>query len=564
MLGAHNSSLVALAFATRLFYINLLLGKILVYSEDMSDIEEIKRRLNVVDVIGEYVKLQKSGANYRGRCPFHAEKTPSFFVSPEKQIWHCFGGCQKGGDIFRFLMEIEAVEFGQALRVLAGRAGVEIKGIDKKMHDQKSILLRINEMAAMFFAKALEKSEGGKKTMEYLASRKVDNASIERFSLGWAPSSWRSLIEFLEKKGFFRNDIIAAGLAIRSEQGTIYDRFRARLMFPIQTPAGSIVGFTGRVLASDAKEAKYVNTPQTLAYDKSRELYGIYQAKNAIKKADEVIFVEGNLDVILSCQVGIENVVATSGTALTLRHLETISRYTKKLTFCFDADAAGKDAMKRAFEMALQSGFEPHALVLMEEKDPADVVTKRGDTAWQEASRKKLHVMEYLWQSTTSVHDAQTLAGKKSISNELFGLLKFITNQIECGYWIKQFADRLHIRETDMIEEFKKVAAIDRTTNRLYNSTRNSNAPGSIRQDREAQDRENLVAITSLYPELAALVGSAFDFATLQAQLPLSKEELTLKAEIFWPSHMLAKRELDRILESFSLAKKKEELWQMK
>lgn len=543
----------------------LLLGSFLVYIERMSDLEEIKRRLPIVDVIGEYVKLQKAGSNYRGRCPFHAEKTPSFFVSPEKQIWHCFGGCQKGGDIFRFLMEVETIEFGQALRILAKRAGVELQGVNKNLHDQKSIILRCNELAAVFFQKALEKSEGGKKAAEYLKSRKVNEQSIDRFHLGWAPSSWRSLLEYLEKKGFSRAQAVAAGLAAQSEQGNVYDRFRARLMFPIQTPAGSIVGFTGRVLRAQGTEAKYVNTPQTLAYDKSHELYGLYQAKNAIKKADEVIFVEGNLDVILSCQAGVENVVATSGTALTQRHLETISRYTKTITFCFDSDSAGQIASKRAFEMALQGGFEARALVLNGQKDPADIVTNQGDEAWQKVSKQAIHVMEFLWQSVSRQYDPAALQGKKAICKELFGLLAYISNTIEQGYWLKQFADRLDISEVNMVAEFKKASAIDRSNDRLYNSSSESQkTSASVGRDRQAQDRENLVAVTLLYPTLATLVENSFDIAFAQAQLSLSKEELLLKAEVFWPSEFLAKREVERILHYFSLIKKKQELWQMK
>jgi len=523
----------------------------------MSDIDEVKRRLNIVDVIGEYVKLQKAGGNYRGRCPFHSEKTPSFFVSPEKEIWHCFGGCQKGGDVFRFIMEIEGVEFGQALRTLAARAGVTLSRGNKRSYDQKSKILEINELATRFFARALDKSEGGKKTLEYLASRKVSQDSIELFHLGYAPSSWRALLEFLAKQGYSKEEAVLAGLAVKNEQGSVYDRFRARLMFPIYSPAGSVAGFTGRVLTPDAKEAKYVNTPQTLAYDKSRELYGLYQGKQDIKKSDEAIFVEGNLDVVLSNQAGVGNVVASSGTALTTSHLQTIGRYTKNVTFCFDSDQAGQSAATRAFELALQAGFEVKALVLDQEKDAADMVTNQGSQAWQEASKRKLPVMEFAWQKALRNHDVNTIEGKKTIAQELFNLLAYVTNNIEKGYWLAQFASRLGVREEDMLKEFKKVGLVDKNAGQAYNNT--VQGTPSLRQDRISYDRENLVAITLLYPQLTQLTSGVFDIVQLRGEIAHSDQELLLKAEIFWPSEFLAKRELERIVRSFTFARQKEE-----
>lgn len=524
----------------------------------MSDIEEIKRRLSVVEVVGEYVKLQKAGGNYRARCPFHSEKTPSFFVSPEKEIWHCFGGCQKGGDIFRFVMEIEGVEFGEALRILAQKAGVPLRGFDPGVQNQKSTVLRINDAAKVFFQKALEKTEGGKKTNEYLASRGVTEESRDRFALGYAPSSWHSLLEFLERQKFRRDDIVSAGLAVRNEEGKVYDRFRARLMFPIQTPAGQVVGFTGRTLLPDPKEAKYINTPQTIAYDKSRELYGLYQAKSSIKEKDEVIFVEGNLDVILSSQAGVGNVVATSGTALTVAHLQAISRYTKNIVFCFDADAAGQQASKRAFEMALEHDFEVQALLLMQAKDPAEVVQKQGPEAWQAISSSKLHLMEFFWQQALKVHNIETPKGKKDISNEFFRLLSFIPNNIEKGYWVKELAQRIGAREEDVIKEFQKFAIIDRGTSNLYNDHRKFLPKAE--PNRDQQDKENLLAILLLYPDLGSTVKGEWSVTTLEGEIPLSKEELLLKAEIFWPSELLAKREIERIIRHLSFRRKKEEM----
>ncbi len=523
----------------------------------MSDVEEIKRRLHIADVIGEYVKLQKSGANFRARCPFHVEKTPSFFVSPEKEIWHCFGGCQKGGDIFRFLMEIENIEFPDALRILAKRAGVELRRFNKEETSQKSLILRINELASLFFQKALEKAKGGEKAQAYLRKRRVDEENIDRFKLGYAPSSWRSLLTFIEEKGFRRDDIIAAGLAIQNDQGRVYDRFRARLMFPIQNPIGHIVGFTGRTLIEDVKEAKYVNTPQTLVYDKSSELYGIYQAKRAIKAHNEILLVEGNLDVIFSSQAGIEQVVASSGTALTEKHLSLMRRYTKNLVFCFDSDLAGIDASKRAFAMALRGNFDVSALVIKEGKDPADIVSKKGKEAWTRIYEQKKHLMEFLWEKGKETYDFTSLNGKKAFSSELFHFLCAMPNSIERGHWLGIMANRLHIREEDMRDDFQKFETIDRGFSKMYNK---EDERKSLKRDRMSHDRENLAALFLFYPHLRDEVFSGLPISLALDDLPLSREELLLKAEVFWPTESIAKRELARIVNHLALINKKEQI----
>lgn len=523
----------------------------------MTDVDEIKRRLNIVDIIGEYVKLQKSGANFRARCPFHAEKTPSFFVSPEKEIWHCFGGCQKGGDIFRFLMEIESIEFGEALRILAKRAGVSLRQFTREEGSQKSLILRVNELASLFFQKALERAEGGKKALSYLRERGVNEENSERFKLGYAPSSWRSLLSFLEGKGYKRDDIIAAGLAIRNDEGRVYDRFRARLMFPIQNPVGHIVGFTGRTLIDDAKEAKYVNTPQTTVYDKSRELYGIYQAKHAIKARDEILLVEGNLDVILSSQAGIEQVVASSGTALTEKHLSLMRRYTKNLVFCFDSDTAGVDASKRAFEMALRGNFDVATLVVKDGKDPAEIVSKKGSDAWVKIYEQKKHLIEFLWEKGKEAHDLNTLKGKKLFINELFHFLNAMPNSIERGHWLGVMAKRLRVREEDIREEFQKFESIDKGFSKMYNKEDEK----QVRQrDRMSQDRENLAALFLFYPHLKDEAFSHLHSPFGLEDLPISREELLLKAEVFWPTESMAKRELARIINHLTFIKKKEEV----
>ncbi len=538
----------------------------------MSDVEEIKRRLNIIDVIQDYVKLQKSGSNFRGRCPFHTEKTPSFFVSPEKQIWHCFGSCSRGGDIFSFLMELEGIEFRQALEILAKRAGVKLEHFEKGLHrEEKFTLLDINQAATDFFQKALEKTKGGERANEYCKKRGIHEEWKNVFKIGYAPSSWRALSSFLIKNGFQKNEIISSGLVIENEGGQLYDRFRARLMFPIFSPNGQVVGFSGRVLLENEKEAKYINTPQTMLYDKSQELYGFYQAKTALKEKGEAIIVEGNIDVILSHQAGVANTVATCGTALTGLHLSLLSRYTKKIILSFDNDSAGQKASFRAFQLAQQQNFTLYILTFDGKKDPADIVSQKGAQAWQEIIKNKAHFMEYLWNALSKKYSIDTIEGKKELIDEFFSFLLFISNRIEQSHWISEFAKRLHVRDEDMFDSFQKFEVDRNNLNRYDVKTKPpqaSKAGGEIikvKRDRIFQDKENFIALFMAYPDLyekiTEMTGAIpLEFITLikkEVDGYITKDELLLKAESFWPSEYLAKRELLRILSDFSMGEKK-------
>lgn len=528
----------------------------------MSDVEEIKRRLNIVDVVGDYVKLQKTGANFRARCPFHAEKTPSFFVSPERQIWHCFGSCGIGGDIFRFLMEVEGIEFRQALEILAKRAGVPLRKFDPAVDTKKTTLLRINEEAASFFQRALLTTKGGEKALQYMEKRGITKASHDTFQLGYGPSSWRALNVFLQKHGFLPADILESGLAIKNDRGELYDRFRARLMFPIFSLTGQVVGFSARALGENIKEAKYVNTPQTLIYDKSRELYGLYQAKSALKEKDEAIVMEGNIDVVLSHQAGVARAVAPCGTALTPRHLEAIAHYTKNIVLSFDNDDAGQKASFRSFEFAQAKGFNVYTLVFTEAKDPADVVLQQGSEAWQKQAEEKKHFMEFLWDVLSRQYDFSTIEGKKAVVEKLFHFLRFVDHEIERMHWISEFSKRIGVREETMVKEFQKIEIIDKRDANLYYGM---DSPASreellkkVKKDRMFQDKENIAALTISYPELA--LDADKDFLKMireEVAQVVTNEELALKGEIFWPSEYSARQELRRILSHLAFLEKK-------
>lgn len=449
------------------------------YSQD-SPVSKIKDRLDIVEVVGAYVKLQKAGINYKGRCPFHNEKTPSFFVTPERQIWHCFG-CAKGGDMFEFVKEIEGVEFPEALKILAAKAGIELPQYQPSSayyvtKDDKTKLYEVCDLACKFFEKQFQ-SATGKKALEYLTGRGLTPATIKEFRLGFAPDDWEALSNFLKLKGYTDKDVIEAGLAIKRDERNsrgngIYDRFRSRITFPIFDISGQVVGFTGRVFEvaptgpavgaptsgfdqstggidkNQVVGAKYINTPGTLIYDKSRILYGLSKAKLEIKRADQCILVEGNMDALMSYQAGVQNVVATSGTALTPHHLRLLQRYTKNLGFCFDSDQAGAAATRRGIGLALAGQFNIRVLELADRecKDPADYVKKYG-AGWIDAVSSAKPVIEYYFDRARRSYDPTSAESKKTIIAAVAPFVKRLTSSVERSHWVSQLAALLRAPE---------------------------------------------------------------------------------------------------------------------
>ena len=414
-----------------------------------SPIEEIKSRLSITEVLGDFIQLKKAGVNYKAVCPFHSEKTPSFIVSPAKQVWHCFG-CGLGGDIFEFIKQIENVEFSEALRILANRAGVELKkptAEQIQVAEKKDVLYEINQQAANYFSKVLWESNAGQEALEYLRKRGLTDQTIKNWQLGFAPDDFHYVENFLAK-GFDKKDIETAGLIIKSDRDTGYfDRFHDRIMFPILNLHGQVVGFTGRLLHDKPSTGKYINSPETPVYNKGQVIYGLYQARNAIRKENRAILMEGNMDVITAHQAGSIQAVATSGTALSAEQLNILTRFTENLIFAFDSDTAGNTAARRALEMALGAGFNVKIINLAGAKDPDELI-KRGITAWQKAVDSAGSFMDYFFDQAIKSGDPASVDSKRDITKELAPLIYRITDPITKAHYIRKLSGAINVAES--------------------------------------------------------------------------------------------------------------------
>jgi len=437
-------------------------------------VDQIKQKLDIVDVLGEYLKLTKAGRNFKARCPFHGERDASFMVSPERQIWHCFG-CGLGGDIFGFVMKMEGVEFTDALRLLARRAGVILKKQDPQIQSQKNRLHEICELTTKFFETQLIKTPAGGKALKYLKERGLKDETIKTWRLGWAHDEWRALHDFLVSRGFKEAEMLQAGLVTTSNQDSgkkeirCYDRFRSRIIFPIFDIQGQVIAFGGRIFGDkkNADAAKYLNSPQTPLYDKSNVLYGLHQAKLEIRRQDLCVIVEGYMDLIMSHQAGVQNVVASSGTALTESHLNIISRYTKNLAMAFDSDEAGGLATSRSIDLALKKDLNVK-IIIMKDKDPADVI-KKDSNEWLEIIKDAKGIMEFYFQHAFAKFNSKNLEGKKEIEKVLLPIIKSISSRTEQSDWLKELAQRLHFDEKDLLANMRaiKISPADNTPERL-------------------------------------------------------------------------------------------------
>lgn len=427
----------------------------------MDEIAEVKHRLDIVEVISGYLTLKRAGANMKGLCPFHQEKTPSFMVSPERQSFKCFG-CGEGGDIFTFIEKIEGLDFYNALKLLADRAGVKLeqrsfrRGQVEYKADRKTRLFEINNWAKRLYHKILVDHPKGEKARSYLMKRGLAQETINLFEIGYAPDSWDFLIRFLKKKSYSEEEMAQAGLVVRNDRGSYYDRFRGRITFPINSIMGQTIAFTARTLNDDAKEAKYINSADSLIYVKGEVLYGLDKAKAAIRQEETVVVVEGNMDVISCHQAGFLNVVASSGTALTEQQLKILCRYAAEIIFCFDGDTAGIAAMKRAVAMALKNDISAKILSLPPPfKDPDEAIAADPKN-WQRAARAAKPAMEHWIDLLIKENPSLPILQKKKIAKEILPIIALTDSSIECEFYLRYLAFKLAVSERSLIEALAK------------------------------------------------------------------------------------------------------------
>lgn len=431
----------------------------------------IKQKLDIAEIIGEYVQLKPAGTgSLKGLCPFHTERSPSFHVSRERQIYKCFG-CDKGGDIFSFVMEMEGMTFPEALRHLGRRAGVEIPEFRPQapgLQDKRERMLEMYDQAAQYYALVLREYPNGAIARSYVDTRNIPLHLRELFRLGAAPDAWDSLTSALKKKGFSDAELVDGGLSLQRKSGEgVVDRFRNRIMVSIADAQGQVIAFTGRVIPGTPgadEGGKYVNSPETLLYKKSDVLYGLHLAKQAIRKKGEVIVVEGNLDVIASHSAGVANVVASSGTALTESQLRQLGRYTRRIIFCLDDDAAGFAAAKRALELALglqSSGedFDIRCLVIPEGagKDPDEIVQKNPEV-WKAVAAHSTSIVEYVFQKTFKQFQSREdrdIDERKKIIDALLPYVQRLTRPDERHLYLLQLADATHV-SLEVLQEMVK------------------------------------------------------------------------------------------------------------
>ncbi len=429
-----------------------------VFPEEL--IEEVKTANDVYDVISEYVPLKKSGHTYKGLCPFHSEKTPSFFVNPERQIFHCFG-CGAGGNVYTFLMRYENISFPEAVKQLALKRGISLPVVERGDNPEagwRKRMLDVNTKALEFFQKQLA-SAGGEPARRYLADRGIGAQDVARFRIGWSPGEWEALHAHMRRSGVADELLVKAGLIVPRQGGSgHYDRFRGRVIFPIADAQGETVAFGGRTIDKEG-EPKYINSPETPLYHKGKILYGLDQARGRIREAGYAVVVEGYLDLITAHLAGAVNTVATLGTALTLDHLRLLKRYTGKVVVFYDGDAAGVEATKRSLELFLEEELTVNTATLPEKHDPDSLIRAQGAEAFQKLLRNSVNLMDFFIDSTTRKWRGEGIDGKAKAAREIIPLLGRIPSHIKRSEYARRVAMLLDIREDALLAELKESMA---------------------------------------------------------------------------------------------------------
>lgn len=417
-------------------------------------VEQVKQSCDIVEVIGRRVVLKRAGSNYKGLCPFHGEKTPSFVVSPDKQIFTCFG-CGKTGDVIRFVQYSENLEFMEAVEKLAEEAGIEIKKTSGKAERRKDELYEVSRTAAIHFYKNLR--NGANDGIRYVVSRGISPETAKKFGIGYAPDEWRDMVEFLKSKNISEDTAFEAGLFARNKKNEYYDKFRNRVIFPIKNTRDKVIGFGGR--AVDDSTPKYLNSPESLIFKKKDNLYGLNLAKNSIRKKNCAILVEGYMDVVSLADAGVENAVASLGTALTPEQAKLLKRYTDTVVLAYDSDGAGQAAAMRGIDILQSAGLKVKILMLTEGKDPDEYIKKNGKKAFEELVEKAVSFMEYKISCIKNRYDMNTTDGSIRFLEEISRELKKIKSPVEQAAYVKQVSEITRIPESSIMREIEGTPA---------------------------------------------------------------------------------------------------------
>lgn len=425
----------------------------------MDDVDLIKRKIDVADLIASYIPIKRAGRNFKANCPFHNEKSPSFVISPERQIWHCFG-CAKGGDIFTFVEEYERMDFSEALKLLAERADVKLhKTVFKTKQDEKKTrIYEINHLTSQFYHYLLTDHASGKNALKYVTdTRGLTEALISTYGVGYAPRQGNALCNYLQKKkGYKSDELIEAGVATL-RGGRLYDFFQNRLMFPIQDSRGNIVAFSGRGLTDDAIP-KYINTKETPVYIKGDTVFGLFQAKDSIKKEKKVLLMEGEFDAITAYKEGITNAIAIKGTALTENQVRLLKRFAQKIVFCFDTDSAGTEAQRRSIALITHEGIGASVVIPPEGKD-ADEILRENPTLFKKALKNEINIYDFILQSSVQTQDPGSVEGKEHILSRTLSYITDIDNEIVKEHYLKKLADLLDTSYESVVKEAERTRA---------------------------------------------------------------------------------------------------------
>src|SRR3989344_1963849 len=515
-----------------------------------SPVQKIKERLGIEEIASSYIKLEKTGVNLKAKCPFHNEKTPSFFISPDRGTYYCFG-CGASGDIFTFVEEFEGLDFKGALKLLADRAGVPLKAYSKEMKEaesEKEKLYRAMEKAEKFFISNLET-----KQIEYLKSRGLSEKTIKDFGIGFAKDDWRTLYEHLKLTGFSDLEIERAGLIKKTEKG-YYDRFRNRIMFPMNDSSGRVIAFSGRITGEG--EPKYLNSPETPIFSKNAVLYGIDKAKDSIRKNNFSVLVEGQMDLILSHQAGYKNTIATSGTALSdstvskenvVSNLGLVRRLSENLVLAFDADKAGSNATIRAGKIALSLGMDVKVVEIPEGIDPADLISKTGADAWREAIKNSKHVIEFLLNKALKNFGVDERRAGRAIKEMVLPFVSSLSSSIEKMHFIKLISDKSGIGQSALSDDLKKIEEELKHEKEEIKEAGEAQAK-KRRKDNVESDLLGIALWQEKLPEPVVDFKMIFEKLGETAQkYKDTKEDLIYRAEVFYTNNENLKKSVEEM-----------------